>query len=56
MLKQSSNQNDASGNRPGPKRYRRVIQKPAKPGTITFEQALEAARWVKQQRTRTPTQ
>lgn len=49
MPKQSS---DKRGKRRGAKRYP-VIQKPARPGTITYEQALEAVRWVKQHRTLT---
>ncbi len=52
MPKPSAKPNDQPGKGPGPKRSYRVIQKPAKQGTITYEQALEAAAWVKQQRVR----
>ena len=53
MPEQASLPNDQPGKRTAPKRSYRVIQDPAKPGTITLEQALEAALWVKQQRART---
>jgi hypothetical protein len=39
-----------SGKSPAPHRSFRVVQKPAKAGTISYEQAVQAVREVKQRR------
>lgn len=46
--------NNPSGKSPAPHRTLRVVQKPAKTGTISYEQAVQAVRAVRQRRLLTP--